>query len=153
MNTLHKAIFAVSMLVFAVFLSDVSAAPSGTKSRDTDEAVTTSAKVVSGKVTAIGKDYIAVAYEEDLQNGVEQEIFLPIDTSVKLVHKSKITDINPGDRVELSYDEEVKTYQDGKSDKARKATKVSFISPAKKSPFSDESDAEGGLDLKGLRGE
>jgi len=120
-----------------------------------DEVKTTSEiKEVQGKVTAVGKDYIAVAYQTDLEKGVEYEIFLPVGNEVRLVHKRKISDIHLGDSVKVAYEEESKEYDPEKVDKNRKAKTITFLKPAEISPEPPvEAPDDAGLSLKGLKGE
>jgi len=151
----QKAIFAMSLSAIVVVSCSGQVLAQDVKDKKQQPAVASSIQTISGTVTAIGKDYIAVAYEQDLARGVEYEIFLPVEKNARIEHKRKLSDIQLGDTVRLSYEEEVKTYSDGRADKKRKATKVSFLSPAKKVSFTDEPESEdqGALNLKGFRGE
>lgn len=108
------------------------------------------AKEVEGVVTAVGKDYIAVAYDRDLEKGTEQEIFLPVETGIRIVHKKKITEINVGDTVKVAYNEDATEHEAGKVDKTRKASVITFLRPAEKRLEPEEAVD---LSLKGLKGD
>ncbi len=85
---------------------------------------------VSGTVTAVNKNGIAVAYKRDLAKGTEEEVYATLNKDTKFVHKQRIEGINVGDTVTLQF-EEVNDEADMANPKnEREAKTITFVSPA-----------------------
>jgi len=89
---------------------------------------------VSGEVSAISKDFIAIVYKRDAQRGSEEEIGLPLAKDVRLEHKKSLDEINVGDIVSVQLEEYVDEDESGKKVNKRRAKIVSFIRAAAKAP-------------------
>ena len=81
-------------------------------------------KEISGVVSAVTSNFIAIAYEN--QGGVVNEIALPLHEQVEFLRKRSIKEINAGDTVSVRY-EQVKTQLNGKDKIERQATKITFL--------------------------
>jgi hypothetical protein len=100
--------------------------------------ITTQMREVQGEVSGIGKDYISVAYNKDLETGTEEEIYLPFDKNdLKLEHKRSLKEIDLWDTVLVQYEETIEEGPEGKKEK-RKAKVVSFVRAATKRPYDSE---------------
>ena len=73
--------------------------------QEEEEEIIAVMREVSGEVGAISPGLITVIYNRDEDMKREDEIDLPIDKDVRLVHKSKLSDINIGDIVSVKYEE------------------------------------------------
>lgn len=92
-------------------------------------------KGVSGEVSAIGKDYIAIVYNRDMKKGTEEEIMLSIAKDIKLEHKRSLSEIGAGDTVEVQFEEVTEQTNEGPRTK-RIAKVIRFIRAAVKQPES-----------------
>ncbi len=90
-------------------------------------------KEITGEVSAVNKNGIAIIYNRDLGKGSEDEIFVPLDNTVKLVHKQSIADINVGDVVSVLYEEVSENTKEGVVNKFAGKI-VTFVKPAVKKP-------------------
>lgn len=88
-------------------------------------------KGVSGEVSGISKDFIAIVYRRDEARGSEEEIGLPIATDVILEHKKSLSEIGVGDMVDVEFEEAEEETQEGPRSK-RVAKVVRFIRAAPK---------------------
>lgn len=86
-------------------------------------------KGISGEVSAISKDFIAIVYRRDAAKGTEEEIALPIAKDVIIEHKKNLSEIGVGDMVDVEFEEV--TEDTGEGPKSRRAAKViSFLRAA-----------------------
>ena len=117
------------LLVVMLILAQVSAGfaqEGGEKAKMTREI-----KEVSGIVSAINEDFIAIVYDRDDAKGLEYEMALPIDEGMQLIHKRNLEQIKVGDKVEVQYEQ--LTEQKGDKQKVeRKAKVIRFIKPGEK---------------------
>ncbi|MDD5466036.1 MAG: hypothetical protein PHP73_06850 [Candidatus Omnitrophica bacterium] len=91
-------------------------------------------KTIEGQVSAVNKNGIAVVYSRDLAKGLEKEIFLPLDNSIRLVHKKRLEDISVGDTVSVQYEEVTRGEAKEGLVKTLKGITVTFLKPAPKKP-------------------
>lgn len=111
-------------------------------------------KEMEGQVSAVNKNGIAIVYNRNLAEGLEEEMFVPLDNSIRLVHKKKIEEIGVGDIVSVQYEEITRQAKEGPV-KILKGTTVTFLKPAPKKPEalavgSEENEDAGDLSLKGI---
>jgi len=88
-------------------------------------------KTVEGTVSGLGKDYIAVAYQQI--EGSEYEIRIAVDENTQIVNKKTIDEIRPQDKVSVTY-EEVTTELEGSSETTYKAKAIHFVEARKIAP-------------------
>jgi hypothetical protein len=90
-------------------------------------------KTVTGEVSAISGNFIAVLYGSD--KDTSYEMALNMNKEVKVAHKKSLKDIVQGDTVSVSY-EETAEIKEGVQPKvlARVVKEVSFLSTAQKKP-------------------
>lgn len=86
-------------------------------------------KGISGEVSAISKDFIAIVFRRDEAKGAEEEIALPIAKDVIIEHKKSLSEIGVGDTVNVEF-EEVTEEAAGGSQSKRVAKVISFVRPA-----------------------
>lgn len=86
-------------------------------------------KGISGEVSAISKDFIAIVYRRDAAKGTEEEIALPIAKDVIIEHKKSLSEIGAGDLVDVEF-EEVSEETEGGLKSRRVAKVISFIRSA-----------------------
>lgn len=103
---------------------------------------------IEGQVSAVNKNGIAVVYNRNPAKGLEEEMFVPLDNSIRLVHKKNIEQISVGDIVSVQYEEISREAEDGPV-KTLKGATVTFLKPAPKKPElpvveSQESEDAGG---------
>lgn len=90
-------------------------------------------KIVSGEVSGIGRDFIAVVYNRDEAKGTEEEIALPIAKDVILEHRKSLEQIAVGDLVDVQFEDVKEETKEGTKTKriARVITFVKAALPAK----------------------
>ncbi len=115
-------------------------------------------KVIEGEVSAITKDGVAVVYHRDTAKGTEDEVFIPLDSSIQLVHKRSISEIKVGDIVSIQYYEQIKEGKKNEPGNKFKGTVLTFLKPAVKKPEAqatdsneEENDSGTALPLKGIK--
>ena len=86
-------------------------------------------KGVSGEVSGISKDFIAIVYRRDETRGSEEEIGLPIAKDVIVEHKKSLSEIAVGDMVDVEFEEAEEETKDGARSR-RVAKVVRFIRAA-----------------------
>jgi len=98
---------------------------------------TTVSKEVTGEVTWIGKNKIAILYQIDTEKSTEYEILLPFDEKeLKVIHKKSLEEIKSGDTVTVEYEEITEeSEQGGRTD--FKARAIKFIRSAVKKPITE----------------
>lgn len=138
-------ICAVKIICLVVFIFLINPACAEEKRVDKLVGKKVAMKEVSGEVTWIGKKYIAILYQQDLQKGEEDEILLPFDNNdIKLEHKKNLSEISKGDTVSVQYEEETSRYDSNREEVKRKAKVVSFMRAAVKKPESSVLQSEEG---------
>ncbi|MDD5477085.1 MAG: hypothetical protein PHG87_02595 [Candidatus Omnitrophica bacterium] len=90
-------------------------------------------KTIEGQVSAVNKNGVAIVYNRDLAKGAEQEMFVPLDSNIRLVHKKKLEEIGIGDTVSVIYEEVASETKEGPG-KTFKGITVTFLKPAPKKP-------------------
>ena len=88
-------------------------------------------KGISGEVSAISKDFIAVVYRNDQTKGSEEEIALPIAKYATVEHKRSLSEIVPGDLVDVEFEEYTEETPQGSRSK-RVAVVVRFLKAGNK---------------------
>jgi hypothetical protein len=68
-------------------------------------------KTVTGEVSAITRDFIAIIYSRNVDAGSEEEIALPIAKDFQLKRKTSLDQIQVGDTVEVEYEDTNEEYQ------------------------------------------
>ena len=71
--------------------------------------------VISGEVSAVSKDFIAVVYRSDKAKGSEEEIALPVANDAVVEHKQSLSQIGIGDMVDVEYEEYIEETPMGQS--------------------------------------
>lgn len=89
--------------------------------------------IISGEVSAVSKDFIAVVYRSDKAKGSEEEIALPVANDAVVEHKQSLSQIGIGDMVDVEYEEYSEETPDGPKSK-RVAVAVRFLRAAVKQP-------------------
>ncbi len=100
--------------------------------------------VISGQVSAVTKDFIAVVYRSDEAKGSEEEIALPVAGDAVVEHKQSLSQIGVGDMVDVEYEEYSEETPEGPKSK-RVAVVVRFLRAAPKpqlEPFTFEAEEE-----------
>lgn len=88
-------------------------------------------KGITGEVSAISKDFIAIVYDRNVGKGSEEEICLPIAKNVIIEHKKSLDQIAVGDTVYVEFDEVSEQTDSGERTK-RIAGAISFVRAAPK---------------------
>lgn len=88
-------------------------------------------KGISGEVSAISKDFIAIVYRRDEAKGTEEEVALPIAKDVIIEHKKSLAEIGAGDMVNVEFEEVAEETDQGPRSK-RVAKVISFLRAAPK---------------------
>lgn len=121
-------------------------------------------KQVSGIITSISPFFIAVetGLNDEKTSALESTFNLP--KGVRVIHKT-LKELQFGDTVSVSYEETIKTLENGKKMRTTKVISITFLKPAPKDLMSQdqpqapmestpsaETQDEGALSLKGLKG-
>lgn len=85
-------------------------------------------KEVTGEVTWFRKNRIVIMFKRDREHGTEEEILLPMDADVRVIHKRNVDEISAGDRVMVQYEELSEEWPDGKKSSSLKAKAITFLS-------------------------
>lgn len=88
-------------------------------------------KGISGEVSAVSNDFIAVVYRRDESKGSEEEIALPLAKDVIVEHKKALSEIGIGDMVDIEFEEIEEETKEGSRSK-RVAKVVRFVRAAPK---------------------
>ncbi|MFH1189767.1 MAG: hypothetical protein V1682_03675 [Candidatus Omnitrophota bacterium] len=87
-------------------------------------------KEVTGQVSGLAKNFIAVIYEGDISTDASKEAAFPIEGTPVLERMSSLDDLKEGDTVTVRF-EDTTTFDDsGKETTARKIEKITFVRPA-----------------------
>lgn len=131
-----KIIQIVLMGVFILFSGLICSANAAEKNKEGKEekVLKTQTKEVTGEISAIGKDFIAIIYERDERKSVEYEMLVPIDTTTKLERKKSLSELNIGDTIRIQCEDMTLEDASGEKKMERKAKVISFVSPAVKKP-------------------
>lgn len=86
-------------------------------------------KGISGEVSAISKDFIAIVYRRDEAKGTEEEVALPIAKDVIIERKKSLSEIGIGDIVDVEFEEAAEETNEGHKSK-RVAKVISFVRAA-----------------------
>jgi hypothetical protein len=121
-------ILALVTLGLALGNVGLTAAQDKAKENSKDEEKTTSvANKVTGQISSINKNSIAVVYKRDEAKGEEFEMLFPIDKNLRVVHKKNIAELAVGDTVEVQFEDVTIEMKDRKEGK-RNTTVLTFIS-------------------------
>lgn len=99
--------------------------------------------VISGEVSAVTKNFIAVVYSRNEADGSEKEIAMPLSKDAVVEHKRSLSEIKVGDLVDLEFEEYTEETLEGPVT-TRVAIVVRFLRAAAKQvqPFTFESATE-----------
>jgi hypothetical protein len=126
--TLVLAVGLVLSLVFAMAIAQVQNSPAGT-AKEKEVVVTME---VSGRVSGLSPNFIAVIYGRDDTGKVSLEMAFNLDKDVKVAHKNSIKEIGLGDEVKITYAEITRFSAEGKMISRRRVAKeVAFVRAAK----------------------
>lgn len=92
-------------------------------------------KGVSGEVSSVSKDFIAIVYRRDAAKGTEEEVAFPIAKDVKIEHKKSLGQIGIGDMVDVQFEEVTEETKEGIKSK-RVAKVITFLRAASLAPVS-----------------
>ena len=104
------------------------------------------AKVIEGVVSGIDKNGIAIVYSKDDAQGIEYELYIPLEGNVVLKRAKRLAHIKMGDTVKVEYAENVVEEEEGKDVSKIKAQAITFLKAAPKAKpdaealVSDEED-------------
>ena len=96
---------------------------------------------VTGLVSGLGPQFIAVEYERHAEKGEAFEMALPVDDAAKLERVKKLRELQLGDTVEVEYRET--SIQDEQGDSTtvkRVATKIALVRSAPQEALSSKGD-------------
>ncbi len=156
MNNIAKNIFLMGIAAVFIFLFiAIAPAQEGEKgTKDKKVKIASEVKEIQGEISWIDDKHIAIVYNRDPEKGVENEIMLPIDESIRLEHKKSLSEMVPGDTVRIKYQQDIEEDREGNKSESRKAAVISFVKPAVKKPVTAlPAESEETLSLKGLKGE
>lgn len=123
--------------------SDLVSKEKGTTGTREEKDAKTLAKEVTGEVSGISNNFIAVVYSRDEAKHSEKEIPLTIEGAPRLEHIGNLSQIKLGDTVTVQYDELIGVREDGKEIvTGRRAKVIKFIRPAPKEPPAVEEPEE-----------
>lgn len=127
-RVLHRLrVFALVMSALMVLGAGLFAYAQDDKPKQTGKIM----KGISGEISAISKDFVAVVYRRDEVKGTEEEIALPVAKDVIVEHKKSITEIGVGDLVDVEFAEYTEETPEGPKSK-RVAKVIRFIRAAPK---------------------
>jgi len=95
-------------------------------------------KTITGEVSGISSNFIAIMYGVDKKNEASLEMALAVGKDVVIEHKDTLKNIGVGDTVKAVYEE--KTEKDEKENirvKSRIVKKITFLQAAKKTEQTD----------------
>lgn len=106
---------------------------------ETEEKIETTVKEVSGEISGVSSNFIAILYGQD--ETASYEMAFSVGKDVKLVHKKSLSELAVGDTVTVSYEEKTKKNKEGKiMILSRVPKRISFIRAAPKAlPETEES--------------
>jgi hypothetical protein len=122
-------------------------------------------KEVTGRVSGLSSNFIAVVYGSDDKNKASLEAAFKLDKDLRIVHKGSLKDIMMGDTVKVGFEETKETFADASTTRSVKAKTITFLQHVQKDLLPDESaqlkdtapvepasEGENALPLKGLKG-
>ncbi len=96
----------------------------------------TLSKSLAGYIETIRAGYITIIYKEDKGSDnkvvTDHEAVFPIDNNTKVANKKSMSELIPGDKVEIRYNETSWIDENGVGRVERKAIEVRFIKRAEK---------------------
>ena len=119
---------AVFTLIAVSFVYAQSQAPKEQKPIELSEALKQqdeeafTVEIISGEVSGITKNSVSIIYNRDYDTGMEYEILLPFDETIKLNHKKDLSEIKTGDLISIEYEKPAEG-----SKKMAKARTINFI--------------------------
>lgn len=97
------------------------------------------AKSITGTISYVDKKYVSIVISRNDQEKSEEEIGFWIDEGEQEGWRKKLSEMKPGDRIEIQFDDVIQEYEMKKEDGTverktlldkRKAKSVKFLSPA-----------------------
>jgi hypothetical protein len=107
------------------------------KAEEKEEKIATVKKEITGVVSGISNNFIAIEYKVDLKEGMAYEIALNIGKDIKIERKKNLSEISMGDVVTVTYEENLKKEKDKDSGRekirvmSRVAKVIKFVNKAK----------------------
>ena len=133
----------ILVILAFLFISCACILDKGSAQGAKDEVKRTSiTRELTGEVTWIRGDRIAVVFERNKDRGSEEEILLPVASDVRIVHKKSLDQIAAGDMVRIQYEEVTEEWPDGRRNVERKVKVISFLRAAAKRPIAENTIAE-----------
>jgi len=86
-------------------------------------------KSITGEITALDYNFIAVTYRKDEKRGIEYEIAFPLNKDVKVINRKGLNELLIGDIITLTYDEINMTGKDGIKRRKRILRTIKVLSP------------------------
>ena len=116
-------------------------------------------KEVSGKITSLSPNFLAVETGIDQKEGAALESAFNLGKDVRIVHKKNLKELNIGDTVSVGYEETVETMEDGRKMRKSSVKTITFLNPApveirapgQPTPSEEEEPDAGSFSLKGLK--
>jgi hypothetical protein len=128
----------MSLILFSGLICSVNAAEKGAEDKEEPKKITLE-KTVSGDVSGISPNFIAILYGQDKKTSYEMA--LVIDKNTKVERKKSLKEIGAGDTVSVKYEETTQTHKE-KTEKGKEkditkilvrlAKVVSFVKAAPK---------------------
>lgn len=85
-------------------------------------------KEITGTITWLGRERIAITLSSDKESRDEKEMLLPFEKDVKIAHKKSLAELSAGDTVRVQYEETTEKYPDSNSVLVgRKVKVISFV--------------------------
>jgi hypothetical protein len=138
------------IVMLLLCLGGIAAAEEGQTGKGEPQ-VTTATKEMTGEVSGISKNFIALVYGESKDAALEMTF--AVDKDVKVERKKGVSEIGVGDTVSVTYDETTETIErENKKEtriKERVAKVITFVKPGPKEfqetgkPVSEEPERQG----------
>jgi hypothetical protein len=120
-------------LVFSLGLGGAVAQDKNSPAGSPKEKEVVVAMEVSGTVSGLTPNFIAVIYGRNEAEKVSLEMAFSLDKDVRIAHKNSIQEIGLGDEVRITYDEVTRINAEGKIiARKRVAKEVAFVRQAQK---------------------
>ncbi len=125
----------------------------------TEKKIETREKEVSGKITSLSSNFLAVESGIDQNEGAALESAFNLDKNVRVIHKKNLKELNIGDTVSVGYEETIETMEDGRKMRKSAVKTITFLNPApvevrvQEQPIPSEENVPGAgtFSLKGLK--
>lgn len=119
-------LFPAALAIVLIFLGSLSFAQEDKEDRKVVRRVMNG---ISGEVSAVSKDFIAIVYRRDEAGSSEEEMAFPIAKDAVVEHKRSLSDIGVGDLVDVEFEELSEETKEGVRSQ-RKVKVVRFVRAA-----------------------